>query len=868
VEARGGYGAAGLPIRVGRFEVLALLGQGGFGSVYKARDPELDRVVAIKVPRPGAFGSSGDAERFLREARSAARLRHPGIVPVHEIGHERGLPYIVADFIDGTTLNDHMAHGPLGFRESALLVAQLAEALDFAHRHQVIHRDIKPGNVLLDRTGRPHLTDFGLARRNDEREITLTMDGQIVGTPAYMAPEQAAGDLARVDSRSDVYSLGVVLYELLTGGLPFRGTMRMLLHQVQHEEPRPPRRLNDRIPRDLETITLKAMAKEPAERYQTAGEVAADLRRWLAGEPIQARPIGALGRAVKWARRRPTVAVLLGALLVALSVLVAVWVSSYVQLSRSARELKQSNDNALGVVEDMYTKVAEEWLADEPQKDPLQREFLEKALRFYEDRAGRGDTDPDARRRTALAGFRVGQLHRTLNEPDKAAVDYGKAIKLQEQLRDQFPGERGYRQDLANSYNWLGELLRDSGGSMKEAEENYRRALALQERLVEEDAQEPAGHRQPAYRRELARSHSNLGLVEMDTDRGEAALKDYDRAVELLEQLVAESPSSDSSNDFRHELARTRTNRGSFHRTHKRLAEAEADYRRAIELLRDMRGSGRRRAVYEFNLAIAYQNLGNVFWDRQEHAKALTELGHAQTILARLVENFPDRPHYKKKLAKTCNSRGSALAESRQWRAAEENWSEARRLFGELGEHDQQTAEYQADLGRCVGNLGWLRSQQGDPRAARPYLEEAIDRLGKARAMSPGRLDYREDLREQYQTLAEILVVVGDTAAAVEAAAALADIFPERALGHYYAACFIARCVPLAERKGESGAAARYADQAETFLRQALDKGLTGGERLAKAQEPFGPLAQRTDWADLLKKLEARPRPAVVKVAP
>ena len=292
VEARGGYGAAGLPIRVGRFEVLALLGQGGFGSVYKARDPELDRVVAIKVPRPGAFGSSGDAERFLREARSAARLRHPGIVPVHEIGHERGLPYIVADFIDGTTLNDHMAHGPLGFRESALLVAQLAEALDFAHRHQVIHRDIKPGNVLLDRTGRPHLTDFGLARRNDEREITLTMDGQIVGTPAYMAPEQAAGDLARVDSRSDVYSLGVVLYELLTGGLPFRGTMRMLLHQVQHEEPRPPRRLNDRIPRDLETVCLKAMAKDPRRRYPSAGALAEDLRRFLKGEAVQARPVG------------------------------------------------------------------------------------------------------------------------------------------------------------------------------------------------------------------------------------------------------------------------------------------------------------------------------------------------------------------------------------------------------------------------------------------------------------------------------------------------------------------------------------------------------------------------------------------------
>ena len=267
---------------IGRFQILELLGRGAFGEVYKARDPQLDRFVAVKIPRAEYFTTPEEGHRFLREARSAAGLRHPGIVQVHEIAHQGNLPYIVSDYIEGLTLADLISGGRPAFRESAELVAQLADALDYAHRQKVIHRDIKPSNILsfppLGRGGQggslgqtssataqftPYLTDFGLARR-DEGEITVTIDGQVLGTPAYMSPEQAAGDHAKVDGRSDVYSLGVVLYELLSGELPFRGNRRMLLHQVLNDEPRPPRTLNDQIPRDLETICMKAMAKEPA----------------------------------------------------------------------------------------------------------------------------------------------------------------------------------------------------------------------------------------------------------------------------------------------------------------------------------------------------------------------------------------------------------------------------------------------------------------------------------------------------------------------------------------------------------------------------------------------------------------------------
>jgi len=341
LRATSSYHPAGLPQSIGKFAVLEQLGRGTFGTVYKARDADLQRLVAVKVPRAGSFATPEEEERFLREARAAAQLSHPSIVPVLEIAHDRGLPYIVSEYVEGLTLADLLTGRRPGFREAAELVAAVADALDYAHRQKIVHRDVKPSNLLIDAAGRPHVTDFGLARRG-EGEITVTLDGQILGTPAYMAPEQAAGDQQRVDARSDVYSLGVVLYELLTGELPFRGNQRMLLHQVLHDEPRPPRSLNDRIPRDLETICLKAMAKVPARRYASALEMADDLRRFLGGEPIRARPVGRAEKLYRWCRRNPAVAGLQAAL--AVTLLVGTTVSTFFAIqSESQREQAEKN---------------------------------------------------------------------------------------------------------------------------------------------------------------------------------------------------------------------------------------------------------------------------------------------------------------------------------------------------------------------------------------------------------------------------------------------------------------------------------------------------------------------------------------------
>lgn len=322
--------------KLGKFELLEAVGFGAFGTVFKAHDPELDRIVAIKVPRAGSLATSEDCNRFLREARSVAKLRHPSIIPIYEVGQFDNLPYLVSEFVQGMTLADLLTARRMSSDKAATLLADVADALEYAHAQKVVHRDVKPSNILLDNENRPHLMDFGLAKR-DAGEVTMTLDGQVLGTPAYMSPEQAAGEAHKVDGRSDVYSLGVILYQLLTGELPFKGNVRALLHQVQHDEPPPPRQLDKNVPRDLETVCLKAMAKDRLRRYATAGALAEDLRRYLNGEPILARRPGRIERSLRWCkRRRGVLAGVFGA--VSLSLVVGLAVN----LSRPDRLIPQT----------------------------------------------------------------------------------------------------------------------------------------------------------------------------------------------------------------------------------------------------------------------------------------------------------------------------------------------------------------------------------------------------------------------------------------------------------------------------------------------------------------------------------------------
>jgi tRNA A-37 threonylcarbamoyl transferase component Bud32 len=341
---------AGVPEKLGRFEVQQRLGAGAFGAVYRAYDPMLDREVAVKVPHASTLQSATRRARVLTEAKAAAQLRHPNIVPVYEAGKDGDTYYIASAFIDGRTLEDAMAQRTFDFRQATKLVMDLAGALHYAHQRGVVHRDIKPANIMLDAQGDPLVMDFGLARL-ETAESKLTHDGTVLGTPAYMPPEQASGHLDQVGPASDQYSLGVVLYELLCGETPFSGPPTMVISLVINQEPDSPRKTNPSIPKDLETTCLKAMSKKREHRYPNCQELAEDLRRGLAGEPIQARRVSPAERLVRWCRRNPIVAGLAGvaALLVILVAVVASigYASTSQALGTAKTEWKRAED-ALG----------------------------------------------------------------------------------------------------------------------------------------------------------------------------------------------------------------------------------------------------------------------------------------------------------------------------------------------------------------------------------------------------------------------------------------------------------------------------------------------------------------------------------------
>jgi WD40 repeat protein len=302
--------ASGPPALPG-YEILAELGRGGMGVVYQARHLQLGRVVALKMILAGAHAGEQDLLRFLGEAEAVAALQHPHVVQLFDFGRHDGLPYFTLEFVAGGSLADRLQGTPLPPGEAARLAEQLARGMAYAHEHGIVHRDLKPTNVLLAEDGTPKITDFGLAKRV-EVGPGLTVSGAIVGTPSYMAPEQARGDAKRVGPAADVYALGAVLYECLTGRPPFRAAAVMdTLLQVIAEEPVPVRQFQPGVPADLETICLKCLQKEPPQRYSSAEALAEDLRRFLNNEPIRARPVGSWERAVKWARRRPAVAALL-----------------------------------------------------------------------------------------------------------------------------------------------------------------------------------------------------------------------------------------------------------------------------------------------------------------------------------------------------------------------------------------------------------------------------------------------------------------------------------------------------------------------------------------------------------------------------
>jgi tRNA A-37 threonylcarbamoyl transferase component Bud32/tetratricopeptide (TPR) repeat protein len=539
---------------MGRFELIERLGIGGFGSVWKARDKELDRTVAIKLPRQAL--SSDEQEKFFREARAAAQLRHPNIVSVHEVGRDGDSVYIVSDFVRGVTLGDWLTGQQLTSREAAALCAKIADALHHAHEQGVVHRDLKPANIMIDGNGEPHLMDFGLARR-EVGEVTVTMDGHVIGTPAYMSPEQAEGKAHGADRRSDVYSLGVILFQLLTGELPFRGNARMIMHQVIHDEPPSPRKLNSSVPRDLETITLRCIEKDPGRRYQSAKKFSDEIGRFLDGDPIHSRPISRVERGWRWTRRNRLVASLGAGFFLALVIGITV---STVMAVRASQNALRANENARLVaeqrdlaqknlllaesaVDDYLMRVADDERLKHDDFHDLRTQLLETAAPFYEQFAKQrlGDDQSQAKRANAYA--RLAAMHGMIGDK-RFADEFNQAIAIGNELVAKHPNEQEYRRNLADHHaEFAWNLLVVGKGNL--AEPHFIAAQTLLEDLTDAFPDEP-GHRH-----KLAQVHEQFGLQAQHDDKT-IARKHYEQAIEIEEALLKTSP---GKFEYQNELA-------------------------------------------------------------------------------------------------------------------------------------------------------------------------------------------------------------------------------------------------------------------------------------------------------------------------
>jgi serine/threonine protein kinase/Tfp pilus assembly protein PilF len=599
------------------------------------------------------------------------------------------------------------------FRSVARAGVQVAEALAYAHGQGILHRDIKPSNLLLDTRGTVWITDFGLAKAEGSDDLTDT--GALVGTLRYMAPERFEG---HCDARSEVYSVGVTLYEMLTLRPAFgEGDRLALLERVRSGETVPPRRCDPRVPRDLETIVLKAMARDPAARYATAEALAEDLRRFLADRPIRARRARVGEQVWRWCRRNPWLASLLAAVLLLLLV-VAVGSTVFalrlregiVELNGERNRTEQARQRTRAALDEMSSQVIEDWLARQGQLEPAQRRFLEKALGYYEEFAEETGNTEATRHGVAGAQLRVGDIRQRLGQHGEAEAAYRQAVELYARLAADFPAAPEYRHGLAATHNNLGLLLMDTGRP-QEAESAFRDALELREALA---ADFPAV---PQHRLEQAKSYNNLGLLLKDSGRPQAAEAAYRAALDLQKALAADFPNVPN---YRMDLARTRLNLGLLLMDTGRPKEAEAAHRDALDIQKGMAADFPAVRLYRQLLAKSQSNLGVLLMNTGRPKEAEAAYRDALALFQRLAAEFPAVPQYHSELAMTHTNLGDLQSGTGSVKEAEAALRQALDLYQPLAADFPALPGYRAALATTHHSLGRLLANTGRLKEAGP----------------------------------------------------------------------------------------------------------------------------------------------------
>jgi serine/threonine protein kinase/tetratricopeptide (TPR) repeat protein len=942
---------------IGPYKLLEPIGEGGMGTVWMAQQTEpVRRLVALKLIKPG-MDSRQVINRFEAERQALALMDHPNIARVFDAGTTRGdaggvsagRPYFVMELVKGVPLTKYCDEHRLTPRERLELFVPVCQAIQHAHQKGIIHRDIKPSNVLValyDGKPVPKVIDFGVAKATGQQltEHTLvTGFGAVVGTLEYMSPEQAEVNQLDIDTRSDIYSLGVLLYELLTGTTPLdrnrlkEAAMLEMLRLIREEEPpRPSTRLSaskDSLPSisaqrhmepakltrlvrgDLDWIAMKALDKDRSRRYETANGLAMDIQRYLADEPVQARPPSAAYRFRKMVRRHKSAVTVAAAIL--MLVLAGTAVSTWQAIRATLAERKTSEALAQVTTEQAKTKealttarealdaltdeVVETMFARQPELEETEKAFLRKVLKHYEAVAPQIEDTAEAKFLRAKGQFRVSHVIELLGDQPAAIAGYQGAAALLQQLADQFPQEAEYREKLARTNGNLGILLAE-GGKEKESETVIRQGIALRTKLVDDlpNVRE--------YRSQLAKSYNDLAYLLERQGKYPEAGKAYREAVERHENLVADAPDEPV---HQQDLARTRSNLGQWLRKQERYAEAEKTYREAIKAQEDQLDKSptvprRRRVladsnqgfgivlaelgkeeesqktfersvalrkhlvadfprvrVYQRELASTYNDLGYLQSRRKKFAEAEKAYREALELEEKLVTEGGALPAYRQLLSQGYTNLGNLLRDQKKGAEAEKAYRESLKLDLKLIEEFPQAVNHRNGAANVLVLLALLHHQRNEFKAAVPLHTEARAHLKAALETSPKNPMSRKFYRDNLRLLAKSYVTLADHAELAATGDDLAGFGYEPANDTFDAATMLATCVTLANKEAGLDDAKRkelvqqYGDRAMTHVRQAIQRGFRDTERMRKDPR-LESVRSREEFRMLLADLEAK----------
>jgi tetratricopeptide (TPR) repeat protein/tRNA A-37 threonylcarbamoyl transferase component Bud32 len=727
------------------YEILEPIASGGMGAVFKARDKKLNRIVALKFILGGPLASSAELQRFRNEAEAAANLDHPNIVPIYEVGESNGQAFFSMKLIEGGSLASRLADFQKDPKQSARLIISIARAAHYAHQHGILHRDLKPANVLLDNAGRPHVTDFGLAKRINQPNAELTQTGALVGTPGYMAPELTDG-AAAATTASDLYGIGAILYALLTGHAPFRGSgMLDTLEQVRNQPPEPPGKANRSVPRDLELICLKCLEKEPQRRYAGGEALAQELERFLDGRPLtETRPVGSAERLWRWYRRHPVPATL-GATILLLLLAVAIgstWAGlKYRDISKKEHANFLRAEANLTVAHEAVAYFAK--LSNGPQMqkrglEKMRRDIQGRARDFYTRLTEQQPDEPDLEADRGNAFIELGRILSKLGPPGGAMPVLQQAQQIFDRLTQAYPENPKYEMRLAEALleqGMLGQLTGQTG----EAGDLLNRALGIQQRLVE---------RYPDnidFQKEMAKGYFQLARLLQITHQPDRARQIYEDALHRFESLAK----GHSEPIYQEHLARTHINLGTIYLLPKlsQLLQAPANSEMARQHYAAAQGIleslDQENPEYQGLLAEVFHLIGRMYRIGGRLKESLEPTEKAIGVLTTLTAKYTDGPDYQFRLGIDYHAQGESFLKLNQLDRARTSYDAAARLTESLV-REYETPDYQTELGTleydraCLEGLAAaaLKDPNLEPVERQKQIDqcsaEAIKRLRKS----------------------------------------------------------------------------------------------------------------------------------------